>query len=292
VDDSDDSDGSALVQCKEGHEGPKEPAEPAKKPLLKDGEGYAESDFDATVFGMPVHATTEDVHEAVLAGRVALQEHDRLRDELQASKAKLQAAREKIASNIASVEASNIVRPLTIVADMNSYHITTDRMNSEGFKRLRDKIESEGRNKRTCDRNTLISLDAQKLIGQLLTVKRVAGFALWKEWPDAEFFEVMAKIYPSGKIRQIRHLHDYLSKIPFNWVLENHTATLPSLRHQSKRGGARLRRRAGSGEEQGHPRERAARGGDLPDQPHHGGPVRYAASRSAHSSAQPRPVGG
>ncbi|KAJ1389380.1 hypothetical protein B484DRAFT_473890, partial [Ochromonadaceae sp. CCMP2298] len=96
------------------------------------------------------------------------------------------------------------------------------RVNAEGFKRLREKVESEARNERTCDRNKLIPADAQKLIGQMLAARRVPRFAQWKTWPDLEFFETMAKLYPLGKVAQIKHLQDFLSKTNFNWWLDNH----------------------------------------------------------------------
>jgi hypothetical protein len=109
---------------------------------------------------------------------------------------------------------------------MSNYHITTQRVNAEGFKKLRDKIENEERNHRTVDRNKMITSDAQKLIGQILAGRKVADFANWLTWKDDDFFETIAKIYPSGKTSSIRHLHDYLSKIPFNWFLDDHTLSL------------------------------------------------------------------
>ncbi|KAJ1410374.1 hypothetical protein B484DRAFT_468586 [Ochromonadaceae sp. CCMP2298] len=109
---------------------------------------------------------------------------------------------------------------------MKSFHITCERVNADGFKRLREKVESETRNERACDRNKLITADAQKLIGQMLAARLVPRFAQWKTWTDLEFFETMAKLYPSGKVAQIKHLQDFLTKTTFNWWLDNHWLSL------------------------------------------------------------------
>jgi hypothetical protein len=126
--------------------------------------------------------------------------------------------------------------PLTIVIDMNSFHITYERVIAEVFKRLREKVESKARNERTSDRNKLISTDAQKLIGQMLATRRVLLFAQWKAWPDIEFFETMAKLYPSGKVAQIKHLQDFLSNTNFNWWLDNHWLSLQAFESEINEG--------------------------------------------------------
>ncbi|KAJ1399472.1 hypothetical protein B484DRAFT_471463 [Ochromonadaceae sp. CCMP2298] len=101
-------------------------------------------------------------------------------------------------------------------------------MNAEGFRKLREKCKSEGRAQRDCDRNLLISMDAKKLIGQMLAARKVPGFAQWLTWTDTVFFEAMSKIYSAGKTQQIANLQDYLAKTRCEWFLDNHPASLLS----------------------------------------------------------------
>jgi hypothetical protein len=108
---------------------------------------------------------------------------------------------EKLRLSEASNQPTASVTPLTTVSDMNAFHITCERVNADGFRRLREKCEGEARSNRKLDRNLLISADAQKLIGQMLAAKNVVGFAQWKEWADAESFEQMSRIYPADKGR-------------------------------------------------------------------------------------------
>jgi hypothetical protein len=175
----------------------------------KEGDGYVDPTFHGPDFGLPVHATKSDLDELLQRGR----EYDSLQMQLCIS----QTANKSNPSSQQTVQ---------IVSDMSSYHITNERVNAEGFRKLREKCESETRANRECDRNLLISADAQKLIGQMLAAKKVTGFAQWKAWKDAEFFEAMSKIYPAGKTKEIKHLQDFLSKTRCDWFLDNHPGSL------------------------------------------------------------------
>ncbi|KAJ1385668.1 hypothetical protein B484DRAFT_13492, partial [Ochromonadaceae sp. CCMP2298] len=168
-------------------------------------DGHADPDFNGQDYGLPVHATRADLNELLKQGRG----YDALAEQLR----QLQAANQSKSSN------SN---QTVIVSDMNSYHITSERINAVGFTKLREKCEAEKRNGRTIDRNLLITADAQKLIGQMLGAKKVPDFANWKVWTDLQFFESLSKICPAGKTLQIRHLQDYLSKTRCDMFLDTH----------------------------------------------------------------------
>ncbi|KAJ1395386.1 hypothetical protein B484DRAFT_472562 [Ochromonadaceae sp. CCMP2298] len=178
------------------------------KPKIADDENG--TDFDGTVFGLSRHATKGNLQD--LLARSGPQ-YDNLVEQLRLSQNANQTAQNQ----------KNF-----IVSDMSNYHITNERVNADGFRKLREKCESEGRAQRDCDRNLLISLDAQKLIGQMLAARKVPGFAHWLTWTDTVFFEVMSKIYPAGKTQQIANLQDYLAKTRCDWFLDNHPASLLS----------------------------------------------------------------
>jgi hypothetical protein len=141
---------------------PEKPKHPELAP--KDGEAHADPEFDAAKLGLSAHATINDAKELLARGGA---QYDALAEQLRLSVAANQAAKPT-------------AQPLTIMADMNAFHITHERVNAEGFKRLRDKTEALDRVGQTLDHNSLITVDAQKLIGQILRSKKVAGFADWK----------------------------------------------------------------------------------------------------------------
>ncbi|KAJ1399363.1 hypothetical protein B484DRAFT_471535 [Ochromonadaceae sp. CCMP2298] len=183
-------------------------ANPSDKPKIADAENN--TDFDGTVFGLSRHATKGDLQDLLVCGGP---QYDNLVEQLRLSQNANQTAQNQ----------KNF-----IVSDMSNYHITNERVNADGFRKLREKCESERRAQRDCDRKLLISLDAQKLIDQMLAARKVTGFAQWLTWTDTVFFEAMSKIYPAGKTQQIANLQDYLAKTRCEWFLDNHPACLLS----------------------------------------------------------------
>jgi hypothetical protein len=67
------------------------------------------------------------------------------------------------------------------MSDMNQFHITTECISAEGFKKLCEKTEALEAAGSSLDRNKRISSDAQKLIGQLLASMGIPDFQKWKE---------------------------------------------------------------------------------------------------------------
>ncbi|KAJ1390828.1 hypothetical protein B484DRAFT_473543, partial [Ochromonadaceae sp. CCMP2298] len=150
----------------------------------KKDDGYADPDFNGRDYGLPVHATRSDLDELLKQGRG----YDALAEQLRLLQAENQSK-------------SSTSNQTVIVSDMNTYHITSERINAVGFTKLREKCEAEKRNGRTIYRNLLITADAQKLIGQMLGAKKVPDFANWKAWTDLQFFESLSKICPAGLSR-------------------------------------------------------------------------------------------
>jgi hypothetical protein len=125
--------------------------------------------FDPDLFGLPEDATAADVRAEIAKSKAALANQTEQTQRI----AQLEASLMVAAGNPPALT----TQQTTIVSDMSNYHVTIDRVNAVGFARLREKCESKLRAKRTLDRNLLISTDAQKLFGQMLSAKRVLEFA-------------------------------------------------------------------------------------------------------------------
>jgi hypothetical protein len=119
--------------------------------------------FDPDLFGLPEDATAADVRAEIAKGKAALANQTEQMQRI----AQLEASLLVAAGNPPAPPAQQT----TIVSDMSNFHVTVDRVNAAGFARLREKCERELSAKRTLDRNLLISTDAQKLIGQMLSAK-------------------------------------------------------------------------------------------------------------------------
>jgi hypothetical protein len=165
-------------------------------------EEHFELAFDAGWLGLPDDATEAEVRISIENGKLALQAKQGQDDRIALLEQRL----------LDRATAAPAALPVTIMSDMNQFHITTERITAEGFKKLREKTEALAASGSSLDRMKLISTDAQKLIGQLLTSMDIPDNKNWKEWEDQKFYEVMSQIYPSGNSVSIKHLHDFLQK--------------------------------------------------------------------------------
>jgi hypothetical protein len=191
-----------------GNEKPKGPGAPESEQF--------ELAFDPDWLGLPEDATEADVRTSIENGKLALQAQKGQEDRIALLEQRLL---DRATAQLAAV-------PVTIMSDLNQFHITTERITAEGFKKLREKTEALEASGSTLDRNKLISTDASKLIGQLLAAMEIPDFENWEKWENQKFYEVMSQIYPSGNSVSIKHLHDFLQETKCEWVLSDHPTSL------------------------------------------------------------------
>jgi hypothetical protein len=122
--------------------------------------------FDAGWLGLPEDATEAEVRVSIENGKLALQAQKGQEDRIALLEQRLL---ERATAQLAAV-------PVTIMSDLNQFHITTERITAEGFKKLREKTEALEASGSTLDRNKLISTNASKLIGQLLAAMEIPDF--------------------------------------------------------------------------------------------------------------------
>jgi hypothetical protein len=149
---------------------------------------------------LPGDATEADVRASIENGILALQEQKGQAD-------RIALLEQRLLDRATTMPSAN---PVTIMSDMNQFHITTERITAEGFKKLREKTEALEASGSSLD------------FGQLLAAMATPDFLKWKEWENRKFYEVMSQIYPSGNSVSIKHLQ----KTKCEWVLSDHPTSL------------------------------------------------------------------
>jgi hypothetical protein len=116
--DSDDSRASGASKIdRSGNEGPKDPAAPA--------EDEFEIAFDPALFGLPESATTDNVRASIENGKLALSNQKEQADRIALLEQRL----------LERATTMSSTAPVTIMSDLNQFHITTERITAEGSAR-------------------------------------------------------------------------------------------------------------------------------------------------------------